>query len=215
MLFNPYLGFRYLTEYNGHWNDVTTVRELPVARQRRDAARACASATRLFTHFQHATARTDFVLGEFPWRVQVGEEVTTDDYVAPPYMLSSEGTDDERTWSLGTYTDPRQIWEAFQLPGTPPEPIGVFANQPNPYAEKSRALWRAFRWLAGLVIVLLLYRMITGANATVFSEQFTYQPGVPESSFVTEPFHARERRARWTSRSRAACRTRGSASTSR
>jgi hypothetical protein len=103
-------------------------------------------------------------------------------------MLSGEGNDNERTWSRSTYTDPRQIWSAFEVPGALSEPIGVFANQPNPHAEKSRALWRSFRWLAGLVIVLLAYRMITGARGTVFSEQFTYQPGVPESSFVTKPF---------------------------
>ena len=50
VLFNPYVGFRYLTEYNGHWNDVTTVRELPVAGQRRGARghaprRRCSSRT--------------------------------------------------------------------------------------------------------------------------------------------------------------------------
>src|SRR5262249_26838097 len=29
LLFNPYKGFRYFTEYNGHWNDVRTLRALP------------------------------------------------------------------------------------------------------------------------------------------------------------------------------------------
>ena len=29
LLFNPFKGFRYLTQYNGHWNDVTTVRAVP------------------------------------------------------------------------------------------------------------------------------------------------------------------------------------------
>src|ERR1700758_3946428 len=29
VLFNPYKGFRYLTEYNGHWNDTSTLRALP------------------------------------------------------------------------------------------------------------------------------------------------------------------------------------------
>ena len=29
LLFNPFKGFRYLTEYNGHWNDVSILRALP------------------------------------------------------------------------------------------------------------------------------------------------------------------------------------------
>ncbi|MEO7651153.1 MAG: DUF4178 domain-containing protein, partial [Bryobacteraceae bacterium] len=29
LIFNPYQGFRYLTEYRGHWNDVRTLRQLP------------------------------------------------------------------------------------------------------------------------------------------------------------------------------------------
>src|SRR5580704_11018598 len=28
LLFNPYKGFRYLTEYQGHWNDVSVCKEL-------------------------------------------------------------------------------------------------------------------------------------------------------------------------------------------
>ena len=30
LLYNPYKGYRYLTEYNGHWNDIRTLRALPV-----------------------------------------------------------------------------------------------------------------------------------------------------------------------------------------
>ena len=29
LLFNPYQGFRYLSEYGGHWNDIRTLRRLP------------------------------------------------------------------------------------------------------------------------------------------------------------------------------------------
>lgn len=187
VLFNPHHGFRYLTTYNGHWNDVTPVRELPAMTSVGGrAARACGG--RIHKHFQHATARTDYVLGEFPWRVQAGEEVEADDYVDPPYMLSGEGTAQERTWSRGVYTDPTQIWQAFQLPGSPPAPEGVFANQPNPHAEKSRVLWRAFRWLAGLLFLLMLGRLATGANEDVFTGVYTYVPGQAESSFVTPTF---------------------------
>ena len=187
VLFNPYYGFRYLTNYNGHWNDVTVVREQPTVASTGHRPRMARGDVE-FKHFQHASARTDFVLGEFPWRVQVGETVASDDYIAPPLMLSSEGTAAERTWSLGTYTDPAAIAAAFAPPYALPTPVGVFANQPNPWAEKSRALWRAWRWLALLVFALFVYRQMAGADATIFDQSYTYTPGAAESSFVTPAF---------------------------
>ncbi len=187
LLFNPYQGFRYLTVYNGHWNDVTTVRELPT--RGFGTTRTSLSLGDVdFLHFQHAEARTDYVLGEFPWRVTTGDVVKVDDYISPPLILSSEGTGAERTWSVGRYTPGADVWRAFSLPGSPPTPEGVFANQPNPFTEKSKALWRAFRWLALLLLVVFVYRQVTGANAEVFRDRYTYQPGVAESSFVTPTF---------------------------
>src|SRR5580700_4987204 len=89
LLFNPYKGFRYLTEYNGHWNFVTPLAAMPtrIAMGNRPAVRF---EGRLFKHFSGAEAETTFVLGEFPWQVRVGESSTVSDYVSPPRMISSE-----------------------------------------------------------------------------------------------------------------------------
>lgn len=189
VLFNPYRGFRYLSEYQGHWNDIRTVRALiePEARSRPQATHG----GHTFLHFQKAVARTDFVLGEFPWRVTVGEVVTTDDYVAPPLMLSSEATDEEVTWSLGEYTAGAAVFAAFGVPGTPPAPVGVFANQPNPHVARTAGAWRAFKAFAALLLLLFFYRIATADRQTVLEHRYTYQPTVNdsvESAFVTETF---------------------------
>lgn len=187
LLFNPYQGFRYLTVYNGHWNDVTTVRELPtLASGGSRPARHFGDDT--FRHFQNASARTEYVLGEFPWRVKAGDTVEVDDYISPPLILSCEGTPAERTWSIGRYTPAAAIWKAFSPPTPPGRPVGVFANQPNPFTEKSRSLWRAFVLLTGLLLALLAYRLVTASGDTVFSGQYTYVSGAAESSFVTPTF---------------------------
>ena len=191
VLFNPYHGFRYLTYYNGHWNDVTVVRERPSLQ---------ASGTRaewrlgsdVFQAFQHATARTDFVLGEFPWQVRVSETVATDDFIAPPLMLSSEGTENERTWSLGRYTPPETIWKAFALPASPPEPLGVFANQPNPRAGQIWKMVLIFAALAPVLVVMGLGRFLTADREAVFGNGYTFHPGATDSSFVTAPFTLRD-----------------------
>jgi hypothetical protein len=191
VLFNPYHGFRYLTYYNGHWNDVTVVRERPSLQSAGTRARWRLGGD-VFEAFQHAKARTDFVLGEFPWRVKVGEIVGTDDFVAPPLMLSSEGTDKERTWSLGRYTPGAAIWNAFALPGVPPEPVGVFANQPNPRAGRTWPLVRAFLLLGALLVLIAVARQLTADREQVFLQQYTFTPGAAESSFVTAPFTLRD-----------------------
>src|ERR1017187_9511269 len=92
VLFNPYKGFRYLTEYNGHWNDVTVCKEVPVLDPRLESM-PFAVVNYLdehYKHFQTCEAQTTFVLGEFPWQVSVGENSTVTDFIHPPRVLSRE-----------------------------------------------------------------------------------------------------------------------------
>ena len=82
----------------------------------------------VYKHFSGGEATTTFVLGEFPWRVKVGEAVVAHDYINPPYVLSSETTRDEITWSRGEYVPGAVIWKAFSLQGSPPYANGVYLN---------------------------------------------------------------------------------------
>ena len=74
LLYNPYKGYRYLTEYNGHWNDIRTLRAIPVPTAK-GSKPAVIYGRKTYTHFQTARAQTAFVMGEFPWQVRVGETV--------------------------------------------------------------------------------------------------------------------------------------------
>jgi hypothetical protein len=191
VLFDPYQGFRYLSEYQGHWSDIRAIHALPAVSSRARPTARYAGGT--FRHFQSATARTDFVLGEFPWRVEVEDRVEVADFVAPPFMLSREGTKSEATWSLGEYTTGEQIWQAFKLPGEPPDPIGVFAHQPSPYAGKTGSYLRTFAVLVLALLLLLAARELTAAREQLFAEEYAFQPrATAESAFVTEPFTLRE-----------------------
>jgi hypothetical protein len=191
VLFDPYQGFRYLSEYQGHWSDIRSIHALPSV-----SSRTRPTATydnRPFRHFQSATASTEFVLGEFPWRVEVEDRVEVADFVAPPFMLSREGTKSEATWSLGEYTTGEQIWQAFALPGEPPDPIGVFAHQPSRYAGKTAGYLRTFAALALALLLLLAGRTLTAAREQVFAHDYAFQPrATAEAAFVTEPFTLRE-----------------------
>jgi Domain of unknown function (DUF4178) len=187
VLFNPYRGFRYLSNYEGHWNYIETVRQIPEPRRRgtRPDVRYQGD---IYRHFQSAIARTDYVVGEFPWRVRTGEPVEVADYICPPRLLSSERTENETTWSIGTYTDAGRIWQAFALPGAPPTPPGVFANQPSPHAQNVPRTFRAFFVLAAVVVLSMLGRLVTADREPLIAGSYVYQPQQPESAFVTEPF---------------------------
>ena len=188
LLFNPYKGFRYLTEYQGHWNFVRVLSALPQAAQS-GGKLAMRLEGHSFVRFDAMKARTAYVLGEFPWQVRVGDSALCEDYVAPPLMLSSESTDGEVTWSRAEYTAGPQIWQAFRLPGSPPAVEGIFANQPSPYKGKVASSWRTWLWLTVALLAIWFYFIVSSAGHDVFQQRYTYSPvRTADSSFVTSPF---------------------------
>ena len=185
VLFNPYKGIRYLSEYNGHWNDIGVCKELPLVQ-----FSSAVYLGEVYKHFQSADASTNYVLGEFPWQVRVGEQALVTEYVKPPRVLASEKTANEVTWSLGEYMYGADIWKAFNLPGTPPEAVGVYENQPPPTNVNVKAIWGAFVAFAVLLGVLMVGFDLVSHKAPVFESSYRLDAGPPkgEVSFVTNVF---------------------------
>jgi hypothetical protein len=189
VLFNPYKGFRYLTEYNGHWNDTSILRSLPTVND--DVSPATVTYLgETYKHFQTANAATSFVLGEFPWQVRVGESSDVSDYVSPPRVISSERTGKEVTWSMGEYISGRDIWKTFGLPGEPPERVGVYENQPFPLGADTTKIWLA---CAGFLVVLLLmfiaFESFAGNDQVMEAAYNVFDTSARgEASFVTDVF---------------------------
>lgn len=127
LLYAPRVGFRWLVCSDGHWSYVQPVATGAVTvgvQARYDGV--------TFKRFQTAVLRVDSVLGEFYWRVQTGERVSSDDYIAPPAMLSREATKAEENWSLATYLTTQDVDKAFAKRFGLAAPQGVGPNQPYP-----------------------------------------------------------------------------------
>lgn len=129
LLYAPNVGFRWLVSSDGHWSYVQPVASGAV---KADGASHQKYDGVAFKRFFVADLRVDAVLGECYWRVQVGERVRGEDYIAPPAMLSRELSKDEETWSLSSYLTRADVDRAFgKKLGLPPA-RGVGANQPYP-----------------------------------------------------------------------------------
>ncbi|HSR97333.1 MAG TPA: DUF4178 domain-containing protein [Kofleriaceae bacterium] len=125
LLYAPAVGFRWLVCSDGHWSYVQ-----PVATGAVSTGVGARYDDVYFKRFQNAVLRVDSVLGELYWRVQTGERVNAEDYIAPPAMLSREVSADEQNWSLSTYMTRDQVCAAFGKPLKLLPTIGVAPNQP-------------------------------------------------------------------------------------
>jgi hypothetical protein len=186
VLFNPTKGFRYLSEYDGHWNDVSMLKGLPELSPGGNSLKYLGE---IYRHFQTANAQTTFVLGEFPWQVRFGETVQVSDYISPPRVISSEGTGKEVTWSLGEYFSGKDLWKAFNLPGAPPAPIGVYENQPSPISSNVKSVWATVGIFMLVLLALMIAFQVMAINRQVFQQSFDFNTASKdEASFVTPTF---------------------------
>jgi hypothetical protein len=185
ILFNPAKGFRYLSEYDGHWNIFSVLRSLPDD----SGSSTVTYLGETYRHFQTADATTTFVLGEFPWRVRVGETVSVSDYVSSPRVISKEGTGKEVTWSMGEYITGRDLWKSFNLTDAPPAPVGVYENQPSPLSASVKSVWTMAGLFFVALFVLLVVFLVTARREPVFEQTYSFDTAShDEASFVTKTF---------------------------
>lgn len=172
-LWNPYKGYRYLMEYDGHWCDFDITRIAPseLVSGRQPFVRYDGTT---FRHFRTTTVTTVFILGEFPWQLRSGDHVTSRDFIAPPRLLSEEVSPDATVWAIGVCVPAAVIWHAFGMAGHPPPTKGVFLADTN--AHTPRAKRRA--WVSGIaaipVIAALLLRSVFAPRGTMWSQAWPY-----------------------------------------
>ncbi len=185
LLFNATQGFAWLTEYQGHWNFVRTLSQAPSVG--RSQAKFKFNGEE-FKRFGQAQAEVSYVVGEFYWRVAVGETALVDDYICPPRMLSREVTAKESTWSQGEYQDAEELRAAFRIAAPALPQKGVYANQPNPLIEPHRSICRQFWKLALLATVVQLLFYFLLASHLVLKQQIVLSPQAEEASKTSKEF---------------------------
>lgn len=155
LLYNRPAGFKWLVCNDNHWTLVSAVTEPPSAFGDEVHYRG-----RRYKIYDRGVAYVRYVIGEFYWKVEIGETTTTSDYIAPPRILSIErsgfGKDQEANVSEGHYLKPEQVEEVFRVSGLP-RPWGVGVVQPRP--SPGPMFWLA--WL-GFALYLAFAFVVIG-----------------------------------------------------
>ena len=180
LLFNPKEGFRWLVEAQGHWTYIVNAPRTPKV-----MGTAAFYKSEEFEHFEKYNAKVIHVLGEFYWRVKVGDVTETEDYIRPPQIVSRERTKNEVTWSLGRYMPVAEVQALFKPKAPLPAPKGIAPNQPSPYAEAVPRLWKQFAIIS--VVVFFLQIVFAFRSHEVASDKISVSPG-GEQSLTTQPF---------------------------
>lgn len=114
LVFNPYRGYAFLSEYDGHWNFVWPIEENPRANDSNSSFLYESSEYKLY---QHYSASVIYAKGEFFFDVvDMTENTVNSEFISPPFMLAVEKSDDSILWCKGEYFTRQQIAEMFAVP---------------------------------------------------------------------------------------------------
>ena len=148
-------GYLWLLEDNGHF---TFVRDADATKVRRPGFEKLTYDGRAFKAFFRNVVHVHSVAGEFYWKVAAGDATLVEDFIAPPNVLSVEQTNEEVTYSMGEYVQPKEITDAFGALSLPTR-HGVAAAQPGPDFRGP-----ALAALIGVVLVALAAMMFGRSN---------------------------------------------------
>ena len=179
LLFNPYHGYRFLIDDGSRFRFGTMLDRLPAVVGRTATLDGIA-----FDGGDPYEARVDFVVGEFYWRVTVGETVTASEYGGGGRYLSREENDREVSWTRIDRLPPGVAETAF---GLPPRDTSDDATDHGGSPHR-RALLESL-YVGGLAIVLLFIVMLAGpAPRLALSGALIVEPGGKPVTQVFGPF---------------------------
>ena len=219
LLYNPQIGFRWLVRSDDNWSYVQSVAPGDVFHRtgrfggKGDTVQYQGERYKIY---QDAIVQVEYVIGEFYWKVAVGEQARAVDYVHPPRMLSMEaslvqlGVEEvtepttrkksrkvssaptgEINWSLGTYMKRQEVEKVFGVTGLP-RTSKIAPNQlfPHKTVYKYWGLMLAATFLLGLMFIA------TGSRTKVFDQTFALQPVANSEGtqvIFSEPFQLKGR----------------------
>jgi hypothetical protein len=190
LLFNPYEGFAFLSEYNGHWNFIWPIETDPTANSH---TAAVVENGKEFDLYQKYEAEVIYAKGEFLFDVfEITATTYNREYIAPPFMYGQEKSDDSVLWYKGEYISRKELAKAFNIPlNTLPSSSGIGYTQPMFESFDERNFLTVTILFALALLALQIIFDTSSQNKVVFrsdftSENFQDQKVVVSPSFTLE-----------------------------
>ncbi len=99
------IGYKWLMEDEGKWSFVEPVEVGDVM----DSGNAATFAGRMYSFDQQVVATVDYVIGEFYWKVEIGERVEATDFRSGQNKISRERTTGEVVYSFSSPIAPNEL----------------------------------------------------------------------------------------------------------
>ncbi len=112
LLYNRKEGFQFLVDAEDGWSLVKPATGAPQLNSARNVATYLG---KRYTRQYQYRAETQYVAGEFYWKVERGQTTENTDFANGRHLLSLEKAQDEWTWSVGERLDSAAVAQAFKL----------------------------------------------------------------------------------------------------
>jgi Domain of unknown function (DUF4178) len=176
LLFNPYCGYQWLIFAEGSWRIGNMLTSLPVID---DYNAAVHDGLRFEMEYDPTEAVTDYVLGEFYWRVKAGDRVQASEFVHNHRRLSLEQDSSESNWTESRPLSANAIALAFGL-----------ADQAVPYLSPSSGdsdslldFYKMAVMAIGAFLVFFLLSVTLSGNGPPIKQSFNLTPGAEAQTF--------------------------------
>ena len=154
LLYNQKRGFAFLVDSSDGWSLVRPTTGAPQMVQSGRSAQYLGASYQLQSAYE---AETDYVLGEFYWKVERGQRTSNRDYASPKGLLSLEKTPSEVTWSAGDRLPASSVVEAF---GMTHQADLMARGDPGPFVA-AKSIGCGTLVLIGLVLLVLMVILST------------------------------------------------------
>lgn len=183
-LFNPIHGYASLSVFNGHWNYFTEFHFIPVESTYKKVLELDGQNYDIYARYYAVTVEA---AGEFPYDLSSFEMPSVEEYINPPYILTSEKTKTDYIWFKGEYIAPSDIKKAFNLEEVP-EQIDIGSTQPFFSKFRSNSLINFLIFIISLLVALQLFFHFMSKEEIAFHKEYVVSDSTVRKEIYTEPF---------------------------
>jgi hypothetical protein len=162
LLYNAKAGFQFLVDAEDGWSLVKPATGAPEVKTSRLVTYQGSSFTQQYAY----KAETNYVAGEFYWRVERGQTTYNEDYTSGKLVLSREqsagSSGKEVTWSIGSKIEASTVISAFKLKG---QEAKFDRTDVAPVSFNGGTGMGIMGWIVVLVIIFILLSMMSRCSS--------------------------------------------------